>query len=252
VLTKMLVLAICFLMPLPSVAQMSKSLESRLSSRVTDYDLGTTNSIDALLRVGSEFQIPMGITWIKSPGEIAESRFRWKQATVQEVIESIVGREPGHRVKIDGGVVHVIPLGSIPDDQNFLKLRIRQFDVPNGSIDMALLKLHELINPSRHNGFSVGAEPGESRVTLKLRDSTVSDILDALALGSGRKIWLTVFSNNPNPTAAGFRRTLTPWIGFSPVLDGDEPALNLLHWGDKITPQPARRVGNPGAGAKIF
>jgi hypothetical protein len=234
VLIRALIFALCSLAPAVSASPRSENLEAKLNKPLTDYKLGVTNFVEALIRVGSEFQIPMGIAWMKPTGAVAEVPFAWKQATVREVIESIVRTEPGYKVEVSGGVVHILSPRLIPESQNFLDLRIKQFEVVNGYTDLALLKLHDLINPSKHSGFSVGAEPGEPKITLKLRDATVADILDALVLGSARKVWVVAFSNDPNPTAAGFRRTLTPWAAFSPVTDEGEPALNLLHWGDRI------------------
>jgi hypothetical protein len=233
-LAKTLALVICSLVPVTSASQTSDDLNTKLEKRLANYNPGVSNFVEALIRVSSDFQIPMGIAWVKPDGELEKIPFAGKQTTVLEIIESIVKTEPTCRVEVRGGVVHILAPGSVPENQDFLHLRVKNFEVVNGYVDLALLKVHSLISPSKHSGFSVGAEPGESRVAVKLQDSTVADILDALVLKSSRKVWLVTFSTELNPTSAGFRRTLNPWAGFSAVPDAGEPALNLLRWGDKV------------------
>jgi hypothetical protein len=177
----------------------------------------------------------MGIAWVSTPAARAEVPFVWKEATVREVIEAIAKQQPGYVVQVRKDVVHIISPGLIPEKENFLNLRIKEFQVRNGYIDVAILRLQNLISPSKYSGFSVGTDADEPKISLELGESTVSDILDGLALASNRKIWIIAFSTDPKPTSAGFRKTLALWDALSPVVEKGEPALNLLHWGDKIS-----------------
>lgn len=233
------------LAPTVSTSPASEELDAKLNKRLTNYNLGVTNFVEALIHVSSEFRIPLGIAWINDPGARTERSFAWKQATVKDVIESIVKTEPDYKVEIRNGVIRVFSPGLVPERQNFLRVKIKEFEVVNGYTDLAILKLRGMIGSQKHSGFSVGADPGEPKITIKLQDSTVADILDALALSSARKIWIVTFSTDPNPTTVGFRRTLTLWNGFSPLPDQGEPALNLLHWGDKI-PWPSSQENVSG------
>jgi hypothetical protein len=230
----LVILGFSQLVPAASTTRASEELDTKLNKPLTNYSLGVTNFVEALIHVSSEFQIPLGIAWLNDPAARTERSFAWKQATVKDVIESIVKTEPDYRVEIRNDIVRVIPLGLVPERQNFLKVKIKEFEVVNGYTDLAILKLRGIIGSQKHSGFSIGAEPGEPKITIKLRNATVADIMDALAYRSTRKIWIVTFSTDPNPTALGFRRTLTPWNGFTPLPEEGEPALNFLHWGDKI------------------
>jgi hypothetical protein len=233
-LRAIMILGVLSLSSTTLLSKPSQGLDAKLGKRLPAYDLGTVNFVEALVRTTSDFQIPMGIAWINSPEENQKLPFAWKDATVQEIIQSIVRSEPGYEVQFANRVIRVFPVGIIPHAQNFLDLKFKEFDVVNSNVELALLKVHGLISPVKRVGFSVGGEPNEPKITLKLKDSTVADILDAMVQASPRQIWMVTFSSDTNPTPAGFRRTVGLWNGFSPIPDGDEPALNLLRWGDKI------------------
>src|ERR1700730_13791112 len=194
-----IVLLLFALQPVWTVSAASASpatddLSAKLSKQVTNYNLGTFDIVEALIQVSNDFQIPMGITWVNTPAGRAELPFAWKNATVREIIEAIARTQPGFQVRVKNGVVHVSPLGLIPDRENFLNMKIRAFEVHNEYIEVASFKLHKLMAPPRFAGFSVGAT-GDSKVSVELEDATVENILDALAVASNRKIWIVTFAN---------------------------------------------------------
>jgi hypothetical protein len=214
-------------------------LSAKLNKRVMKYDLGALNFVDAFLHVASDFQIPMGIAWVDTPAARAEQAFTWEETTVQEVIQAIAKTQPGYQVQIRNGVVHVSSPGLPPEAENFLSMKIKTFRVLDEYVEMANFKLHNLITPPNHAGFSVGANM-EPKISLQLTNSTVEDILDALIVASACKMWVVTFSENSNLTPNGFRRTLALGNNLSPIPDKDQPGWELLHWGDKIIPGAAR------------
>ena len=233
----LLLVALQFPFATPAGSQAPESLNAKLNKRLTNYTLGVSNFVEALVRVSAEFQIPMGIAWINTAQARAQLPFAWKDATTGRIIEEIVKTQPAYEVQIRNGVAHVAPSGVIPTHENFLTLKVPEFNVRKQYVEFAIMKLHDSITPSKSTGFSLGAMT-EPRITVELKDATVEDVLDALAMASTRKIWIVTFSTDPTPTRAGFRRTLTLWDSLSPIPEEGEPALNLLHWGDKI-PWPA-------------
>jgi hypothetical protein len=214
-----------------------QDISGKLGKHITNYNLGKHSLVEALIRVSNDFQIPMGIVWVNTPAGRAELTFVWKDATVREILEAICKTQPGYQVQVRNGVVHVFPRSSIPDPQNFLKLKIDGFEAHN-QVEVAFWKLHTLITPSKSGSYqiSIGAT-GDSRVDVELKDSTVENILDALAVASNRKIWVVTFSNDIGLTSRGFRRTVSLW-NYKPGPDDGQPAWDFLRWGDPI-PQPA-------------
>ncbi len=219
----------------PPRSPMPDDLSSKLSKRVTNYNLGAFNLVGALIRVSTDFQIPMGIAWVNSPVERAELPFAWKEATVAQIIEDIAKTQPGYQVQIKNGVVHILPLqGVILDHENFLKLKIRSFEVHDAYVEVASFKLHMLVTPRRYGQISIGAT-GDSKVHIELNDRPVEDVLDALVTASLRKIWIVTFANDSSLTPKGLRRAMSLWSG-SVTPDEEQPSWDLLRWGDSLPP----------------
>jgi hypothetical protein len=211
-------------------------LTVKLRKHATNYNLGVFNFVEALIRVSSDFQIPMGIAWVNTPAARAELPFAWKDATVQEIIEAIAKTQPGYQVQVRSGVVYVSPPGLIPDRQNFLKLKIETFEVHDAYIEVASIKLHMLVTPRIYGQISIGVT-GDSKVDVELKNSTVEEALGALVLASNRKVWIVTFIDGAGLTPRGLRRTESLWSD-KPQPDEEQPGWDLLRWGDPM-PHPS-------------
>jgi hypothetical protein len=85
------------------------------------------------------------------------------------------------------------------------------------------------------------AGPGDSKVNLDLNNVTAAEVLDALALGSNRKVWVVAFADDPSLTTLppkGMRRTTSLWTD-NLVPDNIQPTWSFFRWGD---PMPPRRT----------
>ena len=224
-----------------SVSPDTADLTARLNKPVHSYDLGTRSPIAALIKVSKDYQIPMGIASVNAPAARAELPFSWPDGTVQEVIESIA-RTLGYQVAVRNGVVHVFSVGLIPDGENFLKLKIDSYSVHNAILEVASFKLHTLIAPRRYGQISI-AGPGDSTVTLEMTNTTVEDVLDALAVASTAKIWVVTFAEDSTLTTSppvGLHRTVSLWRD-DPVPDTDLPVWDFLRWGNPMPPLPRKK-----------
>lgn len=223
-----------------TAAAPGEDLGTKLGKRVAEYNLGSSTFGEALLRVSNDFQIPMGIAWAYADATSAKSRFAWKDTSVREIIKAIVKTQPGYEIEVANGIVHVFAPRLIPDGQNFLKLRIDSFSVKNTYVELASFRLHALITPQTGNHqFSV-AGPGDSKVDLELRNSSLEEILDALVAGSNRKIWIMTFSDDNRLNAGGLRRTRSLWTDV-PLADSEQPLWLLMRWGDPAAPAVAAK-----------
>jgi hypothetical protein len=242
--------------PTPSAAsgmQQPKDLDTKLRTKVDSYQLQANNFVEALTQVASEFQIPMGIEWVNPPTAGARLTLTWKNATVSEILQAIVKTQQGFKIVVRAGVVHVLSPELVPDRENPLKLNVNDFEVQNVPAEVASRQLHEVVKrtllpPKPQQGFERRGGVGGSgfsnsddpKVSVTLKNATVEDVLDALALASARKIWIVTFSDARTLTAAGYRRTLGLWTS-STVPDDEQPVWDMFHWGDPI---PATVLGD--------
>jgi hypothetical protein len=208
---------------------------SVLSKHVTSYSLGPSTLVEALVRVSNDFQIPMGIAWVDSPAASTKTPFAWKNVTAQEIIETIVRTQPGYQVQLKKGVVQVSPsYDLIPNNQNFLKLKLESFEAHDDFVEIASFKLHMLVAPRKYGQLSIGAT-GDSKVDVELKNPTVEEALDALVVASNRKIWVVTFVAGAGITPRGMRRTISLWSP-KPQPDEEQPGWDLFRWGDPMPP----------------
>jgi hypothetical protein len=240
----LLVLQASPMLPATSGSQGDENLDAKLRASIYNYHLQANNFVEALTRVASDFRIPMGIEWVDTPAARASVSLSWKNATVLEVLQAIVKTQPGFQMLVGKSVVHVSCSEFVPDRQNPLKLNISQFEVHNVPAELASRQLHEAVTrtlfpPKPQQGIGGGivgsgaTNVDDPKISVTLKNATVEDVLDALALASARKIWIVTFSDARTLTAAGYRRTLGLWTN-SPAPDDEQPVCDMLHWGDAI------------------
>lgn len=207
-------------------------LATRLNKPVSGYNPGTLNFVGALIRVSTDFRVPMGIAWVDLPESRAKRRFAWKNATVNEIIRDIVKTQSGYHVEAREGVLEIIP--PIPDNENFLKIRVGHFSVEDQYLEIVNYRLHSLVAPVEGNHQISIAGPGDSKISLNLSDANVENVLDAICAASNRKIWVVTFSDDSKLTSRGLRKTISLWS--ARPSRPDEPGWDTVRWGDPTPP----------------
>jgi len=90
-----------------------QALQGKLHARVGSYSLSADNFLQALTKTASQFEIPMGIEWVREPQTMRPVNLTWKQATPYKIIRTLVNNQPGYELEVRGLVVHVYPHGSL-------------------------------------------------------------------------------------------------------------------------------------------
>lgn len=231
--------------PVRGAPDMPKTFEARLQAHVEDYQFSGGDFLDALLIAAAEYKIPMGIVLVGTPSATQRLRFSKKDATVQEIIQALVETQPGYKMEVGEGLVHIFPRTLVPDRENFLSLKVPDFEVRNQVVELAERRLHEVVNATvwppkpqpagraaGGTGSSQLVEVGDPELTLRLENSTVQDVLDALTLASGRGVWIVTFAPAGSLTPTGYRETGSP-IGGEAGRYAAKPYWEILKWGRK-------------------
>ncbi len=246
----LLFLAIQTALPPGSWGTEQPGLDAKLHKKVRNYQLHANNFVEALTQVASDFQIPMGIEWVNTARARTRLDLSWKTATVEEVLQAIVKSQPGYEMQTTAEILRISSPDLVSDRDNPLKLKIETFEVRDAPAEFAWRKLHDAVKrtisppkpPQGPGGGIAGSSAsniGDPKVSVRLQGETVEHILNALALASARKIWIATFSDKPDLTRSGFRRTLTLWNDF-PIPDDEQPVWDFLHWGDPLPPLLAK------------
>jgi hypothetical protein len=217
------------------------SLETKLAESVPSYHLEADNFAEGLIQVSRAFQVPMGIQWINTPKSTSRISLSWNQVTVRGIIEGIATTQNGYTVTAVNGIVHVFS-ADVPDNQNFLILRIPSFRVHQDVVQEAERQLRSLVMsrtvPLKEGRGGVAGSLltniGEPRLDVELRDAAVEDILDSLAAASRKKIWVVTFQDSSSVTQTGFRRT-SILRSEQVIPDDQQPVWKMFSW-DELAP----------------
>jgi hypothetical protein len=209
------------------------TLDRSLSRRVSEGHVDGT-FVEALGQVAREFNVPMGISWLKTEGSQKKRSIEFKNATVLEIIEAVARSEPNYEVVVSNGVVHVFTK-EIPLGQNFLFLKIPEFSakgIANVAKAALWMQLNQRISPDPRRGYggSIFHSTSETRIDLKFTNAAVEEILDSIAVASDYKVWSVAFEDNLNLTPSGFRRSESLLSKTATPNEG-QPEWDIFPWG---------------------
>jgi hypothetical protein len=238
----MLAVIALFLLCCPSWLP-GEPIHRKLNARVQRYTLSEPTFIDGVITVASRFEIPVGIELLATPAVSRPVKRSWRNVTVLQILSSLVDGETGYRLRVDGGVVHVFREDVVDQRSNFLNIRVPKFDVQNATAGSAEQMLWRLLNTRLHPlpptngprggiGFSLAERTDTPTFDLHLRDATVRQIFDRIALLSKHKVWVAAFARGSALMPSGFRRTVSlTKPGF--ISDAGQPGWKSLRWGEK-------------------
>jgi hypothetical protein len=242
-------LAVMLFTPAKMLAQPeSAELRAKLDARVSQYSLSAAGLADALARISKQFQLPVGIEWVKDKDALRSFSRIWKDQTVRQVLRSIVEAYPGYDFQVEDGVVHVFRRDLLNDSHNFLNLKVPDFfEVRQETAGFANVELRSVVQnivsprnlpPGAGEGGSYATGIHEKPITLNLRGLTVREVLEKLAAVSEHNMWIVTFSDAPELTPTGFRRTETLWHP-APFPDTQQPMWDFLAWAEYRPDAPA-------------
>ncbi|HXN52885.1 MAG TPA: hypothetical protein VN943_13205 [Candidatus Acidoferrum sp.] len=219
-------------------------LRAKLDGRVTKYSLSAVGLADALAMTSTQFQIPIGIEWVRDKQTLRGLTRTWEGESVRQVLTSILEAYPGYALQADGGVIHVFRRDLLNDSHNFLNLKVPDFfavhQEPAGLANVQLRSvMQNLVSPRKlpsgagEGGSYTSGNVTETPLTLSLRGLTVREALGRLVEASERKMWVVTFSDNPELTPSGFRRTETLWH-LAPFPSTQQPMWDFLASGEYV------------------
>ena len=231
-----------------------RQASAQLGTRVNNYRLSSDSFIQALTSIAAEFQIPMGIEWVKTAQSMRKVDFYFRKATIQDVLRSVVRSQPGYDLKVENGTVHIFPKRFRQDRRSFLNLPVEKFEGQDEYVAFASIRLRQQLQaivaprqprqPGSGWAGSWATGLGDRKVTFRFEGVTVRDVLDGLSALADFKVWLVTYPEGDRVTPAGFYRVIS--ISNDAVTDEGQPVWDLLLWGydpvsKELRPLPSRQ-----------
>jgi len=60
----------------------STELQAKLDARVSQYSLSANGLADSILRIAKQFELPVGVEWLKDKEALHDLKLTWKDDTV--------------------------------------------------------------------------------------------------------------------------------------------------------------------------
>jgi hypothetical protein len=187
---------VCLCASLPTVGQARSHGSDTPSRPVRSFNIRNLNMIDALLQLGQEQQIPIGIEYIDATAFRNRITLYEQDTTVGKLLDTITHAQ-GYFWLPEGNVVRVTHTGALQGRKNLLNLRISEFtiarEVTLQAASLQLLgKLYFVQYP--HATGIVGDYPSgnpQFRVgPWTMRNATVHQILNRIVSQHNNGAWV--------------------------------------------------------------
>ena len=212
------------------------------SDLIPDYSLQATSFIDALLKIASQFRLPLGVEWIKSAGTLKPDSFFLTHTTVKDIIDAVVSTYSGYEWRMEeDGIVNVFQRDLVKDGRNPLNVTIKSFDHTE-SVNTAGRTLHSMLaHIVRHPDFGGIATSGGDYVGAPVVRFTAENVAVRTVLAKiitapppasklpMNRIWIATFPDEPMLSRTGYLE-VAPTLNFNVV--SEQPFWNLFQWGD--------------------
>ncbi len=165
------------------------------SQHIRSFQVTNCNLIDALLLLGQQEHIGIGIEYIDAPAFRRRVNLQLHDVTLAEVLNAIT-RPLGYSWSTVGNVLTITHSGAMVGKQNLLNTRIPRFKVPSMPIEEAScnlrIALYFALNPNS-TGIAGDCLFGglDSRIdNIELKNATVRQILNTVVSQHGNGAWV--------------------------------------------------------------
>lgn len=208
-----------------------------LSRRIPSFKSNGLCLVDALLELGEQAQVPLGIEYVSREALQRPVGKDWDETTVGRVVQYLLARENGYTWQVRGATLNVWHIPVSAGKVNLLDGRLPDFVIPRCSLEQASTVLYMDIDRQRHpyaRGYA-GNYSSESLQNMvgpyEVRNASVRDILNYLVSSANKKaawivrvppghldqlptqgLWEIVeYANSPHRYAADLTRQIFGW-----------------------------------------
>jgi hypothetical protein len=170
--------------------------DSILSKRVPAFEVKGLCLVDALLTLGEQAQVALGIEYVTRESLEKPVSLAFRDTTVGNIVQALLGGGKGYRWRVRDGTLDISHQSVATGKGNLLDSVLPQFvsgrcSVAEASIHL-YMKLSRLLYPSI-TGFAGDFNPGDPQHLVgpfELRNVSVRQVLNRLVNGSRKAAWV--------------------------------------------------------------
>ena len=171
--------------------------------QMIDINLSDATLLLALNKLAGVYRVPIGFERALDSRENPNRQIHLEPGTLKKILDSLVAQEPGYKWELREGAINIIPvLGRDQFLEQFLDMRVAQFEPPRGTTDKfkirdAVLALPEVRQLLKANNVAVRPYDYPYRrsiysnddVHLEITNTDVRGLLNHIAKETEHKIW---------------------------------------------------------------
>lgn len=171
-------------------------LSRLLARRVSSFRVEKTSKLDALLNLGRQEHIPLGIEYVDFQALEKPISINIGPSTIAETLDAIFGRGSGYSWSVQDGVLHISHKSLRKSSRNLLDRRLPRFSIRKVSLQdgghVLQMTLQGDLQPQLQGW--VGSYPTGSSSKkvgpLELQNITVRQALNRLVAEAGDAAWI--------------------------------------------------------------
>lgn len=196
-----------------AVNSQRRDITVAVRAKATNFDNQNRPAIPTLLKIASDYHLPMGIESVSREALTSPVEVKLKSGAVSHLLDAVVGKLSGCSWAVIDGVVDVYDKRELSNPKNLLNQVVPMFSVNNETVDDANMRLRMMfsIATSEPSGGYAGSYIGtpeleDKRISFEVSDATVRSILNRLAALHGGLVWISRvppdrLSQKPIPSA---------------------------------------------------
>lgn len=191
-----------------------KESKGNIHTVVKAFDNQRKPLIPTLYQIVTDFQLPLGIESFDREGLEEPVNVKGANTTIEGLLDICVKQTRGYAWAVRDGVINVYSTTPSQKPPDFLNLILPSFEVMNKSVAEASanLQMHVALQMlcSNHQG-PCGAvstslstpDSHETRLTFKMQNATVRQILNRLVATQGNATWIALLRDKVSLTGSG-------------------------------------------------
>lgn len=169
--------------------------ESRLDASVEVFDSEGRTLVENVLNLAYQYRLPMGIEYVDRGAVTQGLRLQLRGKSVREILSSVVAQVPQYRISFSGGCVRLYSPKARDDPSSLLNALVENFQVSEmdlQEVSAAVFEalVHKMAPKTAIVESTAVATLGPSRMTLRLRNAKVYEILDTVVAKHGAAVWV--------------------------------------------------------------
>ena len=180
----------------PAHAAQTQQPHALLSERVDSYSARGLRLEDALLRLGAQEGIPLGLEYVSREGVEKPVNADFHGATVGHILERLLAGRGGYTWEVRGGVLDISQKSVSASKENLLNCVLPEFVIRRCTVADASNALYMTLNTRLHpeiTGYAGDYNPGDIRNLvgpLNLRNPSVREVLNLLVNADKKGAWI--------------------------------------------------------------